>query len=399
MNRSVISWALYDIANTAFNLGVVGLFLPLWINRQQGTTDADLGFPIAISMVVILVISPFLGALTDQLKGRVRTLAILNIIAAITTFLIGFSETVIVGLLVFSIAFISVYLAELVYNALLEQASTPLNRGKVGGIAIGLGYMGALAVIGLALQYNDDSSNYRFEFQVIAVLFLVMAIPIAVFFEERQHSQNDRNRTVLKSTWIQIKQTWQYLREHQSVSKFFIARYFYMIAVTTGSTFGVLYGIKTIGFVERQVELILLIGILTSIPSAVFWGYIVDRVGAATALKWNLVGWVVLFAVSVSIPWMNLTNQLWWPLSAMTGLCYGGLWVADRPLLIQLSPTNIGEMFGIYGAISRLAFLTGSFCWSIIAVTAGLGQPSAVFFLLCCSIVGLGMLIRLCRSL
>jgi len=399
VNRSVISWALYDIANTAFNLGVVGLFLPLWINRQQGTTDADLGFPIAISMVVILVISPFLGALTDQLKGRVRTLAILNIIAAITTFLIGFSETVIVGLLVFSIAFISVYLAELVYNALLEQASTPLNRGKVGGIAIGLGYMGALAVIGLALQYNDDSSNYRFEFQVIAVLFLVMAIPIAVFFEERQHSQNDRNRTVLKSTWIQIKQTWQYLREHQSVSKFFIARYFYMIAVTTGSTFGVLYGIKTIGFVERQVELILLIGILTSIPSAVFWGYIVDRVGAATALKWNLVGWVVLFAVSVSIPWMNLTNQLWWPLSAMTGLCYGGLWVADRPLLIQLSPTNIGEMFGIYGAISRLAFLTGSFCWSIIAVTAGLGQPSAVFFLLCCSIVGLGMLIRLCRSL
>ena len=67
MNKSVVSWALYDIANTAFNLGVVGLFLPLWIDHTQGTTDADLGIPISISMGIVLVLSPFIGAITDHL--------------------------------------------------------------------------------------------------------------------------------------------------------------------------------------------------------------------------------------------------------------------------------------------------------------------------------------------
>ena len=84
MNKSVVSWALYDVSNTVFNLGVVGLFLPLSINERQGTTDADLGFPIVVSMVIVLVASPFLGALTDQLKGRIRTFTLLNIVATIS---------------------------------------------------------------------------------------------------------------------------------------------------------------------------------------------------------------------------------------------------------------------------------------------------------------------------
>ena len=174
---------------------------------------------------------------------------------------------------------------------------------------------------------------------------------------------------------------------------FFIARYFYMIAVTTSSTFAVLYGIRTIGFSEKEVELVILIGVLVAIPSAVLWGYIVDKVGPAYALKWLLLGWVFTLAGAVSIPWMNLTNQLWWPLSAITGFYFGGLWVADRPLLIQLSPSKLGEMFGIYGGISRLAFLTGALVWPFIAITLGLGQPAAVFFLVCCCLVGFGVLV------
>ena len=112
MNKSVISWAFYDVANTAFNMGVVGLFLPLWINRQQGTTDADLGLPIAMSMLAILIISPFLGALTDQLKSSIRALTLLNIIAVVATFFIGVSEKLAVGIVLFSIAFVAVYLAD-----------------------------------------------------------------------------------------------------------------------------------------------------------------------------------------------------------------------------------------------------------------------------------------------
>ena len=397
--KSVISWALYDVANTVFNMGVVGLFLPLSINATQGTTDVDMGFPIAISMVIVLVLSPFIGALTDQLKGRVRTFTLLNIIAAVSICLIGLTGSLQASLVFFSMAFVSVYLAELVYNAMLVETSTPENRGKVGGLAIGLGFVGALAVILGALHFVGDNPSYSLAFLGISIIFILTALPLTVFFVESHKYHSDDNRiTILNATWNQIKRTWGHFAENPKLRMFFIARFFYMIAVTTASTFAVLYGLNTIGFSEREVELVFLAGILVAIPSAVLWGYIVDKIGPSSALKWNLLGWILILSISVSIPWMNLTNQLWWGLSVITGFCFGGLWVADRPLLIQLSSSKttsskLGEMFGFYGSVSRLAFLTGSFAWPFISVIMGLGQPAAIFFLLCCSLVGLGVLI------
>ncbi|MQG73883.1 MAG: MFS transporter [SAR202 cluster bacterium] len=394
MNKSIVSWILYDVANTIFNMGIVGLFLPLWINERAGTTDADLGFPIAISMAIVLLGSPVLGALTDQAKGRVRTFTVLNIVAATATFLIGSVSATTISLIAFSVAFICVYLAELIYNSMLEKASTEENRGKIGGIGIGLGYLGALAVILFALEYDHFSNDYGAAFQVLGVLFLLTALPITFFFFDSNEKVSRTRGAVLYSTWLQIKRTRAHFRHYPLLPKFFLARYFYMIAVATGSTFGVLYGLKTIGFSEREVELVMLLGIVIAIPASIIWGYIVDRIGPSTALKFNVLGWSLVLAGSVSIPWFGLNTQLWWPLSAFTAMFYGGLWVADRPLLIRLSPVDLGEMFGIYGAISRLASITGSIAWPFIAVNLGLGQPASVFFLFCCSIVGAVLLIR-----
>ena len=395
MNRSVTSWALYDVANTVFNFGVVGLFLPLWINHREGTTDADLGFPIAISMAIVLIASPLLGALTDQLKSRIRTLTLLNISGAIATFAIGLTDNVQRGLIFFIVSFVCIYLAEMVYNTLLSDASTSSNRGKIGGIAIGVGNSGSLVVIAFALLAPGTSGNYSFEFKMIAVFFLLTALPITIFFKESQQVYKQVKTSAIKATLNQLKLTRDHFKEHPNLVRFFIARYLYMVAVTTATTFGVLYGIKTIGFSERQVQFVLLTGILIAIPSAFMWGYIVDRIGTVASLRWVILFWSISLAGAVAIPWLNLNNQLWWLLSVLMGLCFSGLWVADRPLLIHISPTKLGEMFGIYGTVSRLAFLTGSFVWSIIVDSIGLGQPSAVVFLLFCSVAGLGVLTKL----
>ena len=276
MNRSLISWVIYDIANTAFYLGVVGLFLPLWINQRRGTTDADLGFPIAISMIIVLLISPFLGALTDQLKSRMRTFTLLNIVAGSSIFLIGWSNNIGFGLSFFCIAFVSVYLAELIYNSLLVDTSTKKNRGRIGGIATALGYLGALVAISAAILYkSDDQTSYSLEFQFIGVIFIITALPITLFFVERRSLSNINSesssvqKSVFKSTWNQLLHTWDYFQQYPHLMRFFIARYFYMVAVTTASSFAVLYGIKTIGFTETQVKVIMLSGTVISIPSAI----------------------------------------------------------------------------------------------------------------------------------
>ena len=70
MNASIISWVIYDIGNTLFNAGVTGLFFPLWIITKLNGTDATVGYTLSLALLVSLIISPMVGALSDQTKNR-----------------------------------------------------------------------------------------------------------------------------------------------------------------------------------------------------------------------------------------------------------------------------------------------------------------------------------------
>ena len=111
-------------------------------------------------------------------------MTLLNISGAIATFAIGLTDNVQSGLIFFIVSFVCIYLAEMVYNTLLSDASTSSNRGKIGGIAIGVGNSGSLVVIAFALLAPGTSGNYSFEFKMIAVFFLLTALPITIFFKE-----------------------------------------------------------------------------------------------------------------------------------------------------------------------------------------------------------------------
>lgn len=394
LNKSVVSWLLYDISNTVFNFGVVGVFLSLWINVQPGTTDADLGNPVRISNILVLIISPFLGTLTDQFKGRVGIFTLLNVVAAIATFWIGFVENVKLGLIFFCVAYVCIYLAELLYNAMLSDASTPDNRGKVGGLGIAIGYIGCLFLIYLGLKLEDVDPNYDLAFHVIGIIILLATLPITFFFSETTQYISKTQKQILISTREQIIGTLSYFRDNPVLLKFFIARFFYMTAVLTSATFAVMYGTKTIGFSAREVQYVFLFGSIFAIPGAYLWGILSDRIGPSVALRANIAGWVFFLTGAVSIPAFGLNTDLWWPLGCIIGFCFGGLWAAERPLLIKLTPNSLGEMFGIYGAISRLATILGTSVWINFAVTLGLGQVYAVFVLLVFSIIGLLILLK-----
>jgi UMF1 family MFS transporter len=395
-NKSIASWIIYDVANTVFHAGVVGLFMPLWITGEKGGNDGDLGFPVALAMLIVFLVSPFWGAILDHVASRRPLLFGLNITVAIATFMIGMFDSLNVGILFFCIAFIALNLAELIYNSLLVEVSTPETRGKIGGIGIGFGYLGAIVVVGFGLYLEYAGLTYAFGFKIAGIIVLVMALPITLFLSESRPDPSTPKRvSILRETRLQMRQTLAYFREFPYIRQFFIARYFYMVTAMSLSTFAVLYGTETVGFTPTEIQLVLLAGILVAIPGAVMWGYIVDRVGPKTTLGWVLLGWLMSLIGAVSIPWLGLTKDLWWLISVVIGICYGGIWAADRPLLITLSPTHLGEMFGIYSATSRASFFTGSFLWPFIAVTLGLGQPMAVLVLMLFTVFGVILLMRL----
>ena len=89
--RAVVSWVLYDLANTIFSMGVVSVYFSTWVRDQVGALRADsvYGVITAISMGLIFIASPVLGAMTDRARRRMPFLVVSTVICVFFTALLA----------------------------------------------------------------------------------------------------------------------------------------------------------------------------------------------------------------------------------------------------------------------------------------------------------------------
>jgi len=78
--RQVISWALYDWANSAFATTVLAGFFPLFFKKYWSAgsdvtvSTFQLGVANAVASMVVAVLAPILGAIADRSGARKRYL-------------------------------------------------------------------------------------------------------------------------------------------------------------------------------------------------------------------------------------------------------------------------------------------------------------------------------------
>ena len=396
---SLVSWTLYDIGNTMFNAGIVGLFFPLWLKEKGGGGDSDLGFTIAICLSLVIFLSPIIGVISDQIKSRLPILTLFSLLAGSSILLLGFTSDLSNGRFLFSIGFFSVYIAELIYNSLLTDITEKENRGRIGGAAIGIGYTGVLVVVAMGLYLEGNNSNYSAGFIGISICYFITSLPVSFLLIEKPKITSTITsvfRAILEA-WSNVIILTRTVTKDPDITKLLIGRYLYMASILTASSFAVFFGIETIGFSAEQVQYVLLLGVIFAIPGSIIWGNLVDRIGAKRTLIIVLIGWSLVLSGTIAIPIFNLDSRLWWVLTILMGTLYGGVWAADRPLLISLSETQVGGLFGLYAITSRTAYLTGAFAWPFIANVLGFGQVAAVTFLVFCGIAGLLFIQRIKR--
>ena len=160
--RAVVSWVLYDLANTIFSMGVVSVYFSTWVRDQVGALRADsvYGVITAISMGLIFVASPILGAMTDRARRRMPFLVISTLLCVGFTALLargGFYVTAVC----FVIANVAYQAGLQFYDAMLPEVSHEGNRGKISGIGVGVGYLGSYIAVGLGMDAVFGSRTSR----------------------------------------------------------------------------------------------------------------------------------------------------------------------------------------------------------------------------------------------
>jgi UMF1 family MFS transporter len=400
--RSVASWVLYDLANTIFSMGIVSLFFPAFVQDVKGKDAADLlvGNITAISMAIIFVVSPILGAMTDRARRRIPFLIMSTILCVGLTAVMGHVSFGMTALL-FVIANIAYQAGLQFYDALLPEVSTEENRGKIGGIGVGIGYLGSYIAIALGFTSLKSSS---WVFTVIAFLFLAFALPAFIFVKERG---NPRPQPFDLGMAVEsTKETVRTLRSSQQypgLLRFLIGRMFYTDSINTVITFMLIYAtnvaVSTLHLSQddgrAKAFVVMAIALAFAVAGGFAWGWLADRIGPKRTLNLVLICWMLIFTLAAMIGIFGLPFWTLYIIACAAGLSLGGVWAADRPLMLRLTPpARIGEFYGLYGMVGRFSAITGPFLWGLVvsrAIAAGApvqrGQGYAVLTLLAMIIV------------
>ena len=77
---AIVSWSLYDFANTIFSMNVISLYFALWVTVDKGSPDIFYSAVLSGSMFAVALSVPVFGAISDQTGRRQGPLAILTLI-------------------------------------------------------------------------------------------------------------------------------------------------------------------------------------------------------------------------------------------------------------------------------------------------------------------------------
>jgi UMF1 family MFS transporter len=401
--RAVVSWVLYDLANTIFSMGVVSLYFPMLVRDAVGVERADRTFGLiaAASMLVIFAVSPLFGALTDRARRRMPFLMACTVICVAFTMLLAWSGFR-AAAVCFIIANIAYQAGLQVYDALLPVVSTEDNRGRIGGIGVGVGYLGSFLAVSIGLVVTD---NLPVTFMLVAGLFLLFALPCFLFVREpvNPHPRPITLVTIRESTRETLR-TLRSSRQYPGLARFLVGRVFYTDAINTVINVMALYTINvavTTGLSESdgktQASFVMLAAISCAVAGGFLWGVLTDRLGPKRVLNYVLRAWMAVFVGAGLVGVLGLPMWALYVVTCAAGLALGGVWAADRPYMLRLTPPDrVGEFYGLYGMVGRFSAITGPLIWAgitwVTVETLGLrpavGQGIALFSLLLLVIPG-----------
>jgi UMF1 family MFS transporter len=398
--RAVVpaAWALYDFANTIFSFAVVSGAIGLFLNDRFGARDGAvlLSISVALSVGINALVSPILGAISDRGGRRMPFLLLFTALCIGTTFFIADVPSFL-GLALFIVANFAYQAALIYYDATLRTVSYPDTRGRLSGIGTAIGYCGTI-VVGLLIFLLDVAVQDRFR--LAAILFLVFAIPIfAVVREPRPKDEPPLTLADIVASFGQLRLSIEHARQVPGLGRFLVGRFFYSDAVNTVIVVMSVVTVEALGVSVATANVILLGLTVVAIVVSFAWGWLADLIGPKRTLIIVLASWaigLVIGGVAIGFGPAGLLPFLL--AGAILGSGLGGVTVADRVLMIRLSPpARIGEFFGLYGLVGKGSQVIGQLLYGltlfIFLERLGIGAYQvAVLSLLATMVIGVWLI-------
>jgi UMF1 family MFS transporter len=404
----IFSWLLFDFANTSFSVMMVTFAFPLYfkniICEGEPKGDALWGMSVSISMLLVALISPVLGAQADYSGRRKRFLFAFTMISVLATALLSFSGPgmVLFAAALFILANIGFEGGLVFYDAWLSEITSPRSIGRVSGYGFAMGYLGAFAILLINLPLLSKGivpaniPNLKLSFLIVALFFAVFSAPIFLMLRDTKgssdSSSNGAQRRERGSSFVhsikEVGYTIRHIMSYPDLARFLLAYFFYNDAILTVIAFSSIYAQNTLGFTTGELITFFMTVQTTAILGSVVFGFVTDKIGPKRTIVITLFIWFAVILLAI----LSGSKESFFMTGLLAGMSMGSSQAASRSLMARLTPKeHVTEFFGFYdGSFGKASAIIGPLVFGFVSAEAG-SQKVALASLLV--FFGLGLLI------
>ena len=383
ITKKVVTWALYDWANSAFALSVLAVLFPLALGNYWGAEDGGsvatirLGWVTFSASLVVFLSAPILGTIADIGDHRKRFLLLFTIIGAAATTSLGFvgQDDWPIALGFYLIASVGFYSSNVFYDSLLIDVTEPRNYSFVSNLGYSVGYLGGAVLLSLHLWMLKSPQTFGLEsmtevfnyaFISVGVWWAFFLLPL-LFSVSEAHNPIEGKSYPIRAAYEKLKLTALKISQYRNIVIFLSAYWLYIGGVFTVIFMAVNYG-QRLGFEDSDLVLALLISNFVGFPATLAYGFLAHRFGPKRGL------YLSLFAYIGVCLWGTLMTEMreFYIMSIIIGVFQGATQGLSRSIYATLIPADqSGEFFGFYSMITKFAYVLGP---AMVAIAAMLSD-------------------------
>ncbi|MGB7287807.1 MAG: MFS transporter [Salaquimonas sp.] len=363
----IFGWMSFDwAAQPFFTVVTTFIFGPYFVSRladDPAVGQAVWAYAIAAAGVVIAILSPILGSISDQTGPRkpwIAFFAVIQIFCMAMLWTAAPGSNIYLIALYFVLATIAAEFSIVFNDSMLPRLVSKEGIGKVSNIAWGLGYLGGMitlifvvafmagsaetgkTLLGFDPIFGLDPANAegdRATGPLAAIWYLIFILPMFLFTPDMAKGMAIKKAVVAGLS--ELKSTIKEARQRPGVFRFLVSRMIYQDAVAALLGLGGAFAAGMFGWLTAEIGVYGIILNVVAIFGCMVAAYLDTRLGSK---------WVVIVSI------MCLTLATVAIVSTGPGYTLFGL--------IQLPTEDSGGMFGtaaekayvMYGLLVGLAF-------------------------------------------
>ncbi|MBW0178785.1 MFS transporter [Sediminibacterium sp.] len=418
--RVINGWAMYDWANSVYNLVITSTIFPayfesvtgdgndatsndkVWLFGREFVNTSLYNYALAVAFMIVAIMSPMLSSIADY-KGNKKSFLFffctMGSIACTALFFYN-SSNLAYGLACMIIACVGYWSSLVFYNSFLPEIAAPVDQDRVSAKGFAMGYIGSviLQIICFVFVLNPGLFGITLG-KASQISFLLVGIwwwgfgQLALSRLPKTVPAGNPNSkgSIFTNGYKELNKVWKQLKHLPVLKKYLAAFFFFNMGVQTVMLAATLYGKSELNIPTTNLIISILIIQLVAVPGAFTIAKLSDRLGNFRALMITVALWIMLCIIGYLLPRDGINE--FYALAVLVGFVMGGIQSLSRSTYAKLMPEtkDTTSFFSFYDVTEKIAIVIGMFSFGYINEYTG-SQRNSVLALVVFFVIGLILL-------